>query len=341
MGMRFRKSINLGGGFKVNMSKSGIGYSWGVKGYRVTKTSRGTTRHTASIPGTGISYVSESGKKRRKTSTAPVSHQSQLEPSQISEELNTYDTQELKNVAANKMVSEGLEDMLASASKALKLRKISLICFWVFLVLGFINPLLLILAVAAFVAFIVIKIKGVIDINYTFEDEQATFVAEQMAPLFKIAKSKKIWHLSQTSKVIDKKYSAGASNLIKREKCQTSTKLPFPFKTNVDAMTFSFGKEKLIFLPDKLFVEQGTKIGALNYSDVNISVKDYKFIEEEAVPKDAKVIGDTWKYVNQKGGPDKRFSNNKKLPICLYGKMIIQSESGMNTNIIFSNIDVQ
>lgn len=65
MGFRYRKSINLGGGFRINLSKSGIGYSWGVKGYRVTKTARGTTRRTASIPGTGISYVHETGKNNR------------------------------------------------------------------------------------------------------------------------------------------------------------------------------------------------------------------------------------------------------------------------------------
>ena len=35
-----------------------IGYSWGVPGYRVTRTASGKTRTTASIPGTGISYVS-------------------------------------------------------------------------------------------------------------------------------------------------------------------------------------------------------------------------------------------------------------------------------------------
>lgn len=31
MGVRFRKSINLGEGFSINVSKSGIGYSWGNK----------------------------------------------------------------------------------------------------------------------------------------------------------------------------------------------------------------------------------------------------------------------------------------------------------------------
>lgn len=60
MGFRFRKSINLGGGFRVNLSKSGVGYSWGTKGVRFTKTAKGKRRTTLSIPGTGISYVTES-----------------------------------------------------------------------------------------------------------------------------------------------------------------------------------------------------------------------------------------------------------------------------------------
>ena len=59
MGFRYRKSIRLGGGFRINISGSGIGYSWGVPGYRITKTANGKIRQTASIPGTGISYVSE------------------------------------------------------------------------------------------------------------------------------------------------------------------------------------------------------------------------------------------------------------------------------------------
>ncbi len=66
MGFRFRKSINVGGGFKVNLSKSGVGCSWGVKGIRITKTAAGKTRLSLSIPGTGISYVHEFGKGKKK-----------------------------------------------------------------------------------------------------------------------------------------------------------------------------------------------------------------------------------------------------------------------------------
>ena len=64
MGFRFRKSLNFGP-FRINFSKSGIGCSFGGNGFRVTKTADGRTRSTASIPGTGISYVKEQSSKKQ------------------------------------------------------------------------------------------------------------------------------------------------------------------------------------------------------------------------------------------------------------------------------------
>ena len=63
MGIRFRKSINIGG-LKLNISKSGIGYSFGVPGARYTKTANGRSRQTYSIPKTGISYVKDHKKNK-------------------------------------------------------------------------------------------------------------------------------------------------------------------------------------------------------------------------------------------------------------------------------------
>ena len=64
MGFRFRKSIKLGGGFRLNLSKSGFGISGGVKGARIGIGPRGI-RTTLSVPGTGMSNVSEKGFKKR------------------------------------------------------------------------------------------------------------------------------------------------------------------------------------------------------------------------------------------------------------------------------------
>ena len=57
MGFRFRKSFKIAPGIRLNLSKSGIGASAGVKGFRLTKRADGRVQRTTSIPGTGISFV--------------------------------------------------------------------------------------------------------------------------------------------------------------------------------------------------------------------------------------------------------------------------------------------
>ena len=64
MEFRFRKSFG-GKYFIVNISKSGIGCSYGVPGLRRTKLVNGRTRNTASIKGNGISYVTETKGKNK------------------------------------------------------------------------------------------------------------------------------------------------------------------------------------------------------------------------------------------------------------------------------------
>lgn len=70
MGMRYRKSSKIGP-FRINVSKSGVGWSVGTKGYRYTKTANGRTRTTVSIPGTGLSWVNEQGAKKPNTAQKP------------------------------------------------------------------------------------------------------------------------------------------------------------------------------------------------------------------------------------------------------------------------------
>ena len=64
MEFRFRKSFG-GKYFIVNISKSGIGYSYGVPELRRTKLVNRRTRTTVSIKGTRISYVTEAKGKNK------------------------------------------------------------------------------------------------------------------------------------------------------------------------------------------------------------------------------------------------------------------------------------
>lgn len=72
MGLSYRKSVKMGP-FRITASKSGISYSAGVKGVRVTKRANGKVRTTLSAPGTGLRYTT-SGSRRQATrsSARPV-----------------------------------------------------------------------------------------------------------------------------------------------------------------------------------------------------------------------------------------------------------------------------
>lgn len=238
------------------------------------------------------------------------------------------------------MVSEGLEDMLASASKTLKINKVSTIGLLISIICGFIFPAMFLFTAIFLALKIYVKTKGTIDLDYSIDEDQKSIVDERMKPMIKITQCTKVWRIMQTSKVIDKKYTSGASNTVNRTDCQTSTKAPFPFKANIQVASFKAGNETLLFMPDKLFIMQGSKIGALNYSDISSNKYTTRFVESGNVPRDAQIVDKTWRYVNKSGGPDRRFKDNRELPICLYGKLELHSRSGLNTVIMYSNAKI-
>lgn len=80
MALRFRKSFKVAPGVRVNLSKSGIGMSAGVRGARVGINSKGRTYSSVGIPGTGIYSTSYSKSGRKRSSGASV----QAQPTQSS-----------------------------------------------------------------------------------------------------------------------------------------------------------------------------------------------------------------------------------------------------------------
>ncbi len=60
MGFRFHKGISLGKLFRLNISKTGVGGSVGVKGLSLSTGPAGT-RVTVGLPGTGLSYTKQIG----------------------------------------------------------------------------------------------------------------------------------------------------------------------------------------------------------------------------------------------------------------------------------------
>jgi hypothetical protein len=60
MGFYYRKSVKFGP-FRVNLSKSGLGYSVGGRGFRTGVSASGRRYSSFSLPGTGVGYRKSGG----------------------------------------------------------------------------------------------------------------------------------------------------------------------------------------------------------------------------------------------------------------------------------------
>ena len=106
--------------------------------------------------------------------------------------------------------------------------------------------------------------------------------------------------------------------------------LPGGVRTNVEVPTIPAGRQTLCLFPDRLLVFDKEGVGAVSYAALEVETAPTRFIESESVPSDATVVGQTWRYVNKSGGPDKRFKDNRQIPICAYEEVTLKSATGLN-----------
>jgi hypothetical protein len=75
MGFRFRRTVRLLPGLRLNLSKAGVSASVGTRGAWLTF-GRNGTRTTVGIPGTGISYTTTSSAHENQSPVAPPARRS-------------------------------------------------------------------------------------------------------------------------------------------------------------------------------------------------------------------------------------------------------------------------
>lgn len=77
MGLRFRRSIKISKGVKVNLGKTGVSTTFGTRGLHYTMHSSGRRTSSAGIPGTGLSFVSQSGGSHKRKSASSTRSKAQ------------------------------------------------------------------------------------------------------------------------------------------------------------------------------------------------------------------------------------------------------------------------
>lgn len=338
MGFYVRKSIRVGP-VRFNLSQSGIGASIGVKGLRIGTGPRGNYVHAGR---NGFYY-------RASLPSAPSKPiQERLSPPTVNESqpvipADTHDP--LKDIESGSVMQMSDETSAGLLEELNKKRK--KIRFWP--ILGSITALILVLTQGNNAGWILLvggiltggafyfdQMRKTVVLFYDFEPEKEALFATMHDAFRDMTTCQGAWHISAQGNVRDRKYHAGASNLIKRSNISLKASQPSFVKTNIDVPMIPVGRQELYFFPDRLLVFDKGAVGAVSYRDLVIDIAPTRFIEDGSVPRDAEVVDHTWRYVNKKGGPDKRFKDNRQLPIALYEEVHFKSNTGLNEVINLS-----
>lgn len=90
MGLRFRKSLKIAPGVRLNFGKKSTSFSFGGKGARYTVSSTGRKTASVGIPGTGLSYVETFGGKKKRKGKSNMATKSEATPNGAKDEKPLY-----------------------------------------------------------------------------------------------------------------------------------------------------------------------------------------------------------------------------------------------------------
>ena len=336
MSLKFRKRIRVFPGFTLNLSKSGMSATLGVRGCSVNIGKNGTYLNTG-IPGTGL-YAR---KKIDYPNNSIIPEQNQEIPN------NNYILEtEIKSYNPELLTSDSMLALKKSILDAEKVKK-EMFKEWQ-QANSSKNSTLFFLIILHFII-IGFFLKGLkqeyrekklfaedlkkdyenfsLELDFNFDKETLNDYITIRKYFDEMSKSNKIWDVT----------SYRETDRYHERTVATKTKT-----TSYDAMVLGNANGGNLYIyPGFVIVKESssTDFGIIDLKNISFIYSDSNFIEEETVPSDSKNIGYTWKYCNKNGSPDRRYANNYQIPIQQYGEIAISSSEGLNEEFMISNSD--
>ena len=371
MGWRFRHSFKVIPGVRLNLSKSGLSASIGGAPFTMNVGPRGVIG-TASLPGTGISYRHHFGGFEPHQSNAPLPAPSSFPgavpaptpiPGSMPIPLSTMAIQEVHSASTELLTSESLKELkrviqtayeehedisvqLQTARQELDRANSRCLSWWNrfmlqrFFKTKFEQRKADMHTAGAKVAELSEQLR------LTTVTTQVDISREQAEPYYQMRDA--FAGLSECAAVWDIKSYQATDKFHERTTAET--------RVDRKPVTFALSSCDLIQWEQKVPHIQNAKGGDLflypgfilyravkeafsviDFHDVRHHAAVVSFQEEQAIPQDSKVIGQTWAKANKDGSRDRRFANNHQIPIVAYASLSLKSSTGLWEDFQFSN----
>lgn len=356
MAWRFRRRVKIIPGVYLNLSKSGISTSIGIRGANVTLGKTGAYLNTG-IPGTGIyqrQKLSGNNGIEPKNQFNPVQQSEQYiyaEKEIISADVQEITSQDMQGIKDSILLAHQqrieLKKDLQKVKTKLSATKLKLTASYV-LIYGLISKgipekiRIDILAQKDAIAELENQIQNCfVNLEIDF-DEEFELKYKRLLDTFKnLTSSYKIWDITNASLQDAVKLRSSAGTLVKKQEVRFGFKSLPDIKFDFDAMYFKNANGADLYLYPNFIVMFSSKhkFAIIGFEELDFYHRSVRFTETGKIPKDSKVIDRTWAKVNKNGTPDKRFKGNYQIPVVKYGEIQISTDTGLNEEYEFSNYE--
>lgn len=352
MGLTFAKSVKFGP-VRFNFSGSGIGVSAGIPGLRIGTGPRGA--YIAGGAG-GFRYRKSLGRGNARSTRAqfasttfgPVSVPTApggpvgYEPNVTS--VAHHDTKQVLSLgdSSDNALLQSMNEQRSKPAYWVIISATMLVALVILYVLTPRWPIYAHLSLAAALLGVALWLRwrdkvSRLTVLFFDPDEAASKQFESLVDGLRAAAGiRKVKAVASTSNYRDTRYSAGATQGLKFQEAGIYLGQAPGVLANLDIPILQTGRTTLAFYPDRILAFRDRAVGAIGYGELRVENTTTRFIEHEALPVDAKVVGHTWQYVNKGGGPDRRFKNNRQIPVCLYNEFNLSTLSGLDVRFLGS-----
>jgi hypothetical protein len=370
MGFRFQRRLKLFPGVRLNFSRGGISTTIGVRGASFTLGHRGAYVNLG-IPGSGFSFrerILQQPDKRSEVRPRPSGEaadhlQPETAPLQPPDPYqDALPAGAIRSAPISTLTSAGLDELkklineaaleriklnatVSANEKALEHEQQRLRYARWFIVRLFTRRAILRLVERVNAAEATLtdtrqQLRGCsVEIDFAFDQPTLNSFAALVRSFDALIKCQKIWDV--TASVLADRFVERtiASQNVTRKIVTLSISRSEIVDTDYNALCFTNANgNDIYFYPGFVMMPGPSKDFALiDLREVQARFSQSNFIEEEGVPSDSEVVGQTWKKTNKDGSRDRRFADNYQIPIAKYATIEFRSSSGLYEIYQFSS----
>lgn len=353
MAFHFRKSIWVVPGVRINVSSKGFSTTIGGRGASINIGPNGTYLN-AGIPGSGISYRGRldapAGRQHRRSHgpgpTDGLPTERFLIPG-TRVDFGGGDVADMTSPGLNSFKELVLETRQRKVAIEQEIRSAKRQLFWAKakLVLARIPPIWpfthwhlpkLRQAVASYredVSNLKTNLGNtVVKVDFDLETEIAAPFKQLDAVFDEMVLAKQHWSV-RTQQQIDRVAARSwAGTVVDRKPVRIFRGGDPLIETNAAPMAFGTanGRTTAYFYPGFVLISGQDDFALVDMVDLQVRGSVTNFVEHGSVPSDGESVGNTWVKANKDGSRDRRFSQNRQVPIMRYGELRFTTSAGLN-----------